>query len=206
MRFCYLPLQKHTKPTNSLQFCLKKIFMSKLNVGDNMFNFISLIIIIVGAINWFCIGVFQFDLIAGIFGTQSHFFSRFIYTIIGLAGLWFLAYTLIKKGQLSLLPQKAKKSKTDSMRNENAKDSVNTTLEDNITSDTRTTKSEESSVDSKDISNKQNATTSPQNITLTISNDTPSSNSISNKSSNISTPKSTTKKRTTKKKNITLNN
>ena len=85
--------------------------MSKIYAGDIMFNFIILIIVIVGAINWFCIGVFQFDLIAGIFGTQAHFASRFIYTVIGLAGFWLLAYTLIKKGQLSLLPLKSKKKK-----------------------------------------------------------------------------------------------
>ena len=189
--------------------------MSKLNVGDNMFNFISLIIIIVGAINWFCIGVFQFDLIAGIFGTQSHFFSRFIYTIIGLAGLWFLAYTLIKKGQLSLLPKKTKKTNTDSIKQESKQSENNiSTLEDNTkehytTNDSNSKKSKKASVESKDTNNKQNATSLPQNITLTISNDTPSSNSISNKSSNISTPKSTTKKRTTKKKNAdtsTINN
>lgn len=76
-----------------------------------MFNFTTLMIIIFGAINWFCIGVFQFDLIAGIFGTQSHFFSRFVYTVIGLAGFWMLAVTLIKHGQLSLLPPKKKKDK-----------------------------------------------------------------------------------------------
>ena len=77
-----------------------------------MFNFVTLMIIISGAINWFCIGVFQFDIIAGIFGTQSHFFSRFVYTVIGLAGFWFLLVTLVKHGQLSLFKPRTKKSKT----------------------------------------------------------------------------------------------
>ena len=49
-----------------------------------MFNFIAFIITQIGAINWLCIGLFQFDIIAGIFGSQAHFVSRFIYTIIGL--------------------------------------------------------------------------------------------------------------------------
>jgi len=77
-----------------------------------MFNFVTLMIIISGAINWFCIGVFQFDIIAGIFGTQSHFFSRFVYTVIGLAGFWFLLVTFVKHGQLSLFKPRTKKSKT----------------------------------------------------------------------------------------------
>ena len=49
-----------------------------------MFNLIAFVITQIGAINWLCIGVFQFDFIAGIFGSQAHFVSRFIYTIIGL--------------------------------------------------------------------------------------------------------------------------
>lgn len=82
------------------------------NKGATMFNFVTLMIIIGGALNWFCIGVFQFDIIAGIFGTQSHFFSRFVYTVIGLAGFWILLVSLVKKGQLSLWKRKSKKQIT----------------------------------------------------------------------------------------------
>ena len=74
-----------------------------------MFNFVTLMIVVAGALNWFCIGVFQFDIIAGIFGTQSHFFSRFVYTVIGLAGFWILLVSLVKKGQLTLWKRKTKK-------------------------------------------------------------------------------------------------
>ncbi len=79
-----------------------------------MFNFIMLIIVIAGALNWFSIGMFQFDLIAGIFGTQAHFGSRFLYTIIGIAGIWLLIYATVKKGKLILLQPKDKsKNKQD---------------------------------------------------------------------------------------------
>ena len=62
-----------------------------------MFNLIAFFIIVVGGINWFCIGVFQFDIIAGIFGSQAHFISRFLYTIVGLASIYLLIALPIKK-------------------------------------------------------------------------------------------------------------
>ncbi len=71
-----------------------------------MFNFIAFIITQIGAINWLCIGLFQFDIIAGIFGSQAHFVSRFIYTIIGLFSIYIIIYGLIKKGNLNLFKNK----------------------------------------------------------------------------------------------------
>lgn len=76
-----------------------------------MFNFIIFIITQIGAINWLCIGLFQFDFIAGIFGSQAHFISRFIYTIIGLCCIYMIAYALIKKGNLNLFGKKKDKAK-----------------------------------------------------------------------------------------------
>lgn len=49
---------------------------------------IALILSIIGSINWGLIGVFQFDLVAWLFGGQDAVVSRIIYTVIGLAGLW----------------------------------------------------------------------------------------------------------------------
>lgn len=49
---------------------------------------IALLLIIVGAINWGLVGVFQFDLISYIFGGQSALVSRILYTLVGAAGLW----------------------------------------------------------------------------------------------------------------------
>lgn len=77
-----------------------------------MFNFIVLLIVIFGSLNWFAIGVFQFDLIAGIFGSQSVFFSRFVYTVIGLAGFWSLFVTLFKKGNVVYYVKKPKQKRT----------------------------------------------------------------------------------------------
>lgn len=49
---------------------------------------LALILVIIGAINWGLIGLFQFDLVANLFGGQSAWFSRIIYSLVGLAGLY----------------------------------------------------------------------------------------------------------------------
>jgi uncharacterized membrane protein YuzA (DUF378 family) len=58
-------------------------------------DYFSLTLIIIGAINWLLIGLFQFDLVAAIFGGQAGVISRIIYVLVGLAGLW--AITFYKK-------------------------------------------------------------------------------------------------------------
>ena len=47
-----------------------------------------LTLVIIGALNWLLVGLFQFDVVAAIFGGQAAIVSRIIYTIIGLAGAW----------------------------------------------------------------------------------------------------------------------
>lgn len=49
---------------------------------------LALILAIIGAINWGLVGIFKFDLVAWIFGGQTAGFSRIIFTLVGLAGLW----------------------------------------------------------------------------------------------------------------------
>jgi uncharacterized membrane protein YuzA (DUF378 family) len=48
----------------------------------------SLVITILGAINWLLVGLFQFDLVAYICGGTASVVSRVVYTIVGIAGLW----------------------------------------------------------------------------------------------------------------------
>ena len=54
---------------------------------------LALVLVIIGAINWGLIGLFQFDLVASLFGGQNAMLSRIIYTLVGLAGLY--AITLL---------------------------------------------------------------------------------------------------------------
>lgn len=48
---------------------------------------IALVLVIIGAINWGLIGLFNFNLVDTIFGVMSAF-SRIIYTLVGISGLW----------------------------------------------------------------------------------------------------------------------
>ena len=54
---------------------------------------ISLILVIIGALNWGLVGLFGIDLVATIFGGSDSAVSRIIYTLVGLGGLW--AITLL---------------------------------------------------------------------------------------------------------------
>ncbi len=49
---------------------------------------LALILVIIGALNWGLIGLFNIDLVATIFGGQAAILSRIIYTLVGLAGIW----------------------------------------------------------------------------------------------------------------------
>ena len=53
-----------------------------------MIDKIALIIAIIGGLNWGCIGLFQFDLVAWIFGGSGSMLARIIYTVVGLAAIW----------------------------------------------------------------------------------------------------------------------
>jgi uncharacterized membrane protein YuzA (DUF378 family) len=48
---------------------------------------IVLILIVIGAINWGLIGLFNFNLVSTIFGNMS-LISRIIYILVGVSGLW----------------------------------------------------------------------------------------------------------------------
>ena len=49
---------------------------------------IALIIAVIGALNWGSIGIFQFDIVAWLFGGQDALISRIVYTVVALAGIW----------------------------------------------------------------------------------------------------------------------
>lgn len=49
---------------------------------------IALILVIIGALNWGLWGFFQFDFVAWLFNGNTTGWSRFVYCIIGLSGLW----------------------------------------------------------------------------------------------------------------------
>ncbi len=53
-----------------------------------MLDRIALLLLIIGGINWGLIGIFQFDLVAFIFGGQAAILSRIIYVLVGISAIW----------------------------------------------------------------------------------------------------------------------
>ncbi len=54
------------------------------------FDNTSLSLVIIGAVNWLLVGLFKFDLVTFLFGDLT-WFSRIIYIIIGLCGLYLIS-------------------------------------------------------------------------------------------------------------------
>ena len=48
---------------------------------------IALVLIIIGALNWGLIALFNFDLVATLFGDMT-VISRIVYGLVGISGLW----------------------------------------------------------------------------------------------------------------------
>lgn len=67
-----------------------------------MIDKLSLILVVIGAINWGSIGLFQFDIVAWIFGGQDALISRIIYTLVALAGVWCISLLFRERDQVEL--------------------------------------------------------------------------------------------------------
>ena len=57
-----------------------------------MLDKLVLALVIIGALNWGSIGIFQFDLVAALFGGQAALLSRIVYTLGALAGVWAISF------------------------------------------------------------------------------------------------------------------
>lgn len=54
-------------------------------------TFIAFILVLIGALVWGLVGIFDFNLVAFIFGVGSAaMVSRIIYTLVGIAALWMI--------------------------------------------------------------------------------------------------------------------
>lgn len=54
----------------------------------------ALALVIVGALNWALVGLFEFDLVATITGNdfgETNILSRIVYILVGLAGVWLIS-------------------------------------------------------------------------------------------------------------------
>jgi uncharacterized membrane protein YuzA (DUF378 family) len=65
-------------------------------------DILTLVLVIVGGLNWGLIGLFDFDLVAAIFGAGS-MLSRLVYILVGLSAAWQIVplFAVIGSGELA---------------------------------------------------------------------------------------------------------
>lgn len=58
-----------------------------------MMDWLALVLVLVGALNWGLVGILDFDLVETLFGEMS-LLSRVIYSLVGLAALYVAAISM----------------------------------------------------------------------------------------------------------------
>lgn len=58
----------------------------------SIIDWIALVLVLVGGLNWGLVGFLNFDLVATLFGTMS-FLSRVVYAVVGLATIYMIVVT-----------------------------------------------------------------------------------------------------------------
>ncbi|MDP9840518.1 uncharacterized membrane protein YuzA (DUF378 family) [Neorhizobium huautlense] len=51
-------------------------------------NLITLLLVIIGGVNWLLVGIADFDLVAALFGGQQATLSKIVYVLVGISALW----------------------------------------------------------------------------------------------------------------------
>ena len=62
-----------------------------------MLDKICLALAIIGCLNWGLVGLLKFDLVAWLFGGSGSLFSRLVYTVVALAGIWCVTFLFRRK-------------------------------------------------------------------------------------------------------------
>ncbi len=70
--------------------------------GEKMLDKLCLILSIIGCLNWGLVGLFQFDLVAWIFGGSAAILSRIVYVVIALAGVWCISLLFRERNETSV--------------------------------------------------------------------------------------------------------
>ncbi|MDP5275805.1 DUF378 domain-containing protein [Chengkuizengella axinellae] len=55
-------------------------------------NVIALLLVIIGGLNWLLVGIFEWDLVAEVFGGTDSVLSKIIYIVIGLSAIYSLSF------------------------------------------------------------------------------------------------------------------
>ena len=72
-----------------------------------MLDRIALLLTIVGALNWGTIGIFQFDMVAFLFGGQDNIIARIIYSLVALGGIWCISLLFRDREEITKIESSA---------------------------------------------------------------------------------------------------
>ncbi|MEG1528440.1 MAG: DUF378 domain-containing protein [Clostridia bacterium] len=61
----------------------------------NVFSVISLILVIIGALNWMVVGIFNFNFVSFITGTWT-WLERTIYILVGVASIYLIIWSCVR--------------------------------------------------------------------------------------------------------------
>ncbi|MBQ7399375.1 MAG: DUF378 domain-containing protein [Clostridia bacterium] len=72
-----------------------------------MLDRIALVLTIIGALNWGTIGLFQFDMVAFLFGGQDNIIARIIYSLVALGGIWCISLLFRDREEITKIESSA---------------------------------------------------------------------------------------------------
>ena len=64
-------------------------------MAKHWLDWVALVLVIIGGLNWGLVGLFKFDLVAAIFGSIS-WLQSLVYILVGLAALYMIYYAYKK--------------------------------------------------------------------------------------------------------------
>lgn len=68
----------------------------------NMWDKIALILLIIGGINWGLVGIFEFDMVAWLFGGAASVISRAVYILVAISAVWCISLLFRKDEELAV--------------------------------------------------------------------------------------------------------
>ncbi|OZM55736.1 DUF378 domain-containing protein [Lottiidibacillus patelloidae] len=61
-------------------------------------DLLALVLLIIGGLNWLLVGLFEWDLVGGLFGGMDSLIAKIVYILVGLSAIYCLKFiSLVKK-------------------------------------------------------------------------------------------------------------
>ena len=66
-------------------------------------NIIAMVLLIIGGLNWLLIGLFGYNLVSGITGSDDNVVAKIIYILVGISAIWLIISWIISGGFISFI-------------------------------------------------------------------------------------------------------